>query len=683
MIRLALIAALLTAGGLGPDALQVIDNAVRHEGPPPPHAPAVVRELFARPLDAQDAAALFRRAIPPELIDAVETPAQPAPQPFAEALSRYIEELAVAQRLLRDATAKAPVDDAAIVRRLDEGLLSADQLLGVAAAVERVQLLRANAMFVEATVRFARAARAATDFPAQAARFDSAIGIVSIGSLGNDRHGPDAALIVDPGGDDVYERAPATGGAVSVIVDLGGNDRYTGSDVAVRALSAIVDFSGDDRYEMTSGLGAAIAGVSLLVDVEGNDSYKTRYFGQGAAAFGLGALVDLAGDDDYTIGAWGQGFGAAGGVGLLWDRDGDDRYAAAGESDPFERGGRLSGAQGAGFGYRSMLGGGIGILRDERGNDVYQAEMFAQGIGYYYGVGLLWDGGGDDRYLALRYAQGSAAHEAVGVLRDESGNDRYELSFGVGQGMGLDLALGVLFDGGGDDDYRAALLAQGTATANGIGLLADSGGVNRWEIGEPGGDNPRAWGHAEWFAGLPSIGLLLYEERDARFVRAGRALPRPPAPRRVSERRATPQDCERLPLEKLREGIAALRRDHFDAVLALGEALRCSIAAAEPGEAAAIWAELEALLKKDPATPLARSMAGAPENLRRMLEAHPSCDVRALALRTRPTEQAARAALHSSCWRLQAAALVELARMRLDADAGAGLASFLREPPPY
>jgi len=192
--------------------------------------------------------------------------------------------------------------------------------------------------------------------------------------------------------------------------------------------------------------------------------------------------------------------------------------------NPFGREGGLSFAQGAASGYRGepgdhpALGGGIGILRDERGDDEYVAEMFAQGLGYYYGVGLLWDGGGNDRYRAVRYAQGNGAHQAVGVLRDEAGDDRYELAVGVGQGMGLDLAVGALLDAAGNDAYQAGLLAQGSATANGIGLLADGGGDDLWRMTQ--GTDLRSWGHAEWYCGLPSAGLFLHQGR-AQFDRAG------------------------------------------------------------------------------------------------------------------------------------------------------------------
>ncbi|MGQ0653120.1 MAG: hypothetical protein ACT4P4_12785 [Betaproteobacteria bacterium] len=610
----------------------MLHNIVQHEGPPPPHAPAMVRELFAQPLQAQNAARIFDAAVPKALVFGGGAQSRP----FDELLRVYVGELAQIQVELRAATGE--IDAAPLLSRLREGLPSADALLRIGSAVDPEKLEKASSRFIEATLRFARDLPLATNFPGPM-RLDSPIGIVSIGSRGDDRHGPDAALIIDPGGNDVYQRAPVTDARISVIVDLAGNDHYAGADIAIRALSAIVDLAGDDRYEADGpGIAAAIAGASLILDRTGNDRYRGRHFAQGAAAFGFAALVDLDGDDEYSLGAWGQGFGAAGGTGLLWDRAGNDSYSAAGEPDAFGRGAALSGAQGAAFGFRDMLGGGIGILRDDAGNDRYHAEMFAQGLGYYYGVGLLWDRGGDDRYRAVRYAQGAAAHEAVGVLRDEAGDDRYALTFGVGQGMGLDVALGVLVDAAGDDDYRAPLLAQGTATANGIGLLSDREGRNRFEVR----DVDASWGQAEDHAGLPTLGLLLAR---GEFVRSG---VKPPA--------AKEPPCEPVDITELRQGIATLRRDHFDAALAVGRQLRCAIeAAADP---APLWREVSELLERDPATPLGGAIARIPQPPPRVIEIldrHPRCSVRAARLVAAPRADVARAAQESTCYRMQAA----------------------------
>jgi hypothetical protein len=73
----------------------------------------------------------------------------------------------------------------------------------------------------------------------------------------------------------------------------------------------------------------------------------------------------------------------------------------------------------------------------------------------------------------------------------------------------------------------------------------------------------------------------------------------------------------------------------------------------------------------------------------RVLDEHPRCSVRTAALSLRSTlatddasraasAQQAQAALRSSCWRLQAAALPALDRLGAKPDPGAPLPSFLR-----
>jgi len=738
---------MLARRGLGTDALSVIDNLVRHEGPPPPFAPPAVRELLARPLAAVDAAAFFERSVPAGLRRLVETISEKSmspgdagpPIPVRDLLEGYLVELDAAQRMLRSAVTGPGIDPGPVLRALEQELPRMEQLGPVAQVVDPTAIERANNLFLDATARLVRALRAAGGrirFPDRPLRFDSPLGIVSIGTMADDRHGPEAAVIVDPGGDDFYERAPATGGAVSVIVDLAGDDRYAGSDPAVHGLSAIVDFSGNDRYEMKGpGLGAAIAGASILVDLTGDDSYEAGFFGEGAAAFGLGALIDLGGNDRYRIRSGGQGFGMTGGVGLLWDRAGNDAYVAGGIPDRFERGGGVSMAQGAGFGLRTRYGGGIGILRDDGGDDRYEAEMFAQGVAYFYGAGLLWDRGGEDRYRAVRYAQGNGVHEAIGILRDESGDDRYALSVGVGQGMGLDLSVGLLIDAAGDDRYEAQVLAQGAATANGIGILIDAGGADQWSMSA----ERRGWGQAQWLRGLPSIGLLIYDPARAVFEREGKPeaatpdaaalggpaggapvereppgeprCPEPVAPparetlpldqalRRLqpgfAESRSDPAlfaDVRRRLTVQLRKSMASLPPEDFNVAHAFGEALRCTLIAADAAEAVSLWNEIESALADDPAAPFAGafliSLRARPapaqqmERILRILDANPRCGVRAGAL-SLPGAAAsadasrAHAALRSSCWRLQAQALSVLKRLGISPEGATALPTFL------
>ena len=645
------VAAVLEARGLGPEALLVVDNVLRHGPPHPPAAPPLVLELLARPLAAADAARIFRDSVPASL-SALHAP-QPASS-FEDSIKAYVAALTEAQRSLR--AAFRAFDDEPLMRELSAGLPSSTQLVALAGSVDAARLQRANRLFVDATIRFARHVGAVPEVTT----FESAIGTIVIGTRGNDRHGPGAALIIDPGGDDQYERAPARNGAVSVIVDLGGNDAYRGSDVAVRAFSAIIDLTGDDRYAMEgSGLGAALAGASLLIDVAGNDTYAAKFFGQGAAAFGIGALVDLDGDDRYRVEAWGQGFGIASGVGLLWDQRGKDHYLAGGVADPFGRGAGLSGAQGAGLGPRGRLGGGTGILRDDAGDDVYEAQMFAQGSGYYYGLGLLWDRGGADRYQAYRYAQGNAAHQAVGVLRDEGGDDRYVADW-YAQGMGLDVAVGVLADMAGADTYVARGGSQGTATANGFGLLVDDDAA-RFDVAT----EEYSWGRAEWLRGLPSVGVLLHGA-SAAFNVNGKAAS--PPPQNVAAK-PQPRTAETCPSADP------------------GEAIVCRVRDAQDLEE--VWRELTRALKEDPNHPLAGWMAIAlekrppqnPGEVAALLARRESCNVRALALRAWPTLPAAEEGIGSGCFRLQAAARAAYERLGVPLPRDVALPAFLRRIP--
>ena len=748
----ARVEAILEHRALGADTLTVIDNVIRHASPPPPTAPPIVRELLADPLAAADAQTLFYRTVPGTLRRVVgELSAEPrsadvsseGPVSLRELLDAYIGQLAGAERMLRLAARGAPVDGQALVLQLRDSIPSSSRLGVVGAGFDQSALDGATWLFLNSTARFIRGLRAAggrLQFPERAVRFESAIGTVVIGTRGDDVHGPEAAVIVDPGGNDQYLRAPATGGAISVIVDLGGDDRYLGSDVAVHGLSAIVEFSGNDVYAMEGpGLGAAIAGAAIVVDFSGDDRYSAELFGEGAAAYGLGAIVDLAGNDTYRLRAGGQGFGLAGGIGLLWDRGGNDTYTAAGLADVYGRGGGLSWAQGAAYGSRTSVGGGAGILRDEAGDDQYEAQMYAQGAGYYYGLGLLWDGGGSDRYRATRYAQGAGVHEAVGVLRDDSGDDHYELSFGVGQGMGLDLAVGVLFDGAGNDRYRAPLLAQGAATANGLGILADGGGTDHWHVDDTQG----TWGRAEWARGLPTLGVLVYDPADAAFehknaefwpprdaAAAGGpfgdepvkhvapAAPRCPEAAPAAAETALPlaqllralapafaggpfdpaiyAEVRRRLTTRLEASLAELPRDDFDVALSLAEVLRCILTNATAEDAATVWNAMERVLAAQPPTPFAGAiMAGlgerpapAPQMARMLaaLDAYPACGVRAAALRLRhdtaadkaATARAAQSALGSSCWRLQAAALDVLRQLGIKPADSAALPTFLR-----
>ena len=152
-------------------------------------------------------------------------------------------------------------------------------------------------------------------------------------------------------------------------------------------------------------------------------------------------------------------------------------------------------SQGVGFGYRNYGAGGVGLLSDLGGDDRYEAGEFAQGGAYYYALGILHDAGGRDLYYGNRYTQGFGVHQGFGVLADDAGNDVYWSQVAANQGGAWDVGAGLLIDRGGDDTYRADGLAQGGASEQGIAMLIDLDGRDRYDAaggatqGQSGGND--------------------------------------------------------------------------------------------------------------------------------------------------------------------------------------------------
>jgi hypothetical protein len=298
--------------------------------------------------------------------------------------------------------------------------------------------------------------------------------------------------IIDPGGDDLYiDNAGFAGMSVhkllSVIIDLAGDDVYRGASCgsagsAVLGVSLVADLAGNDVYTGDSlSQGAGIGGVGILYDRAGRDYYRSRRYSQGMAFFGLGALIDDAGNDTYETGSSGQGFGSVRGYGILCDSQGNDLYSAGRDQADYGRYGSryISISQGAGMGMRPYASGGIGAVIDKSGNDVYIADVFGQGVGYWYGLGMLIDVAGQDTYQLYEYGQGAGIHLACGTLLDGAGNDVYTLRNGIGQGASHDFAVGYLRDYSGNDQYQGHITVQGSSINNGVALLVDDSG-NDW-----------------------------------------------------------------------------------------------------------------------------------------------------------------------------------------------------------
>ncbi|MCK4304711.1 MAG: HEAT repeat domain-containing protein [Candidatus Eisenbacteria sp.] len=442
--------------------------------------------------------------------------------------------------------------------------ITEDDVLDLAVKLDRAALTRAACLFLRGLTELAgegidvplpRAARhlsGVTGTVISAA--ETPWGLFVLGGPEGNVYSPKAleqiAFLVEPGGDDVYRgrAASAVGGltrSFSAVVDLAGNDFYDAPGLsyvhggAVLGVAALIDLEGNDVYRGDDGAqGVGCFGAGFLYDGAGVDFFEGRNLSQGAGAFGIGALVsdcthtppagrELQRDrayeagllkvpgtgavpiryddnDTYLAAQQSQGFASTFGAGLLYDRKGNDTYRSGGHylHAPLLPHDFQSLSQGFSIGFRPRAGGGIGVLMDEEGNDFYDAEVYAQGAGYWYSLGLLFDGAGNDRYLATQYAQGAGIHLAVGSLWDVGGDDHYACKLGVTQGTAHDLSVGLLLDESGNDYYLVSD-GQGISITNSVALFIDAQGDDFYATPRGG------QGKVTWTRGFCGVGLFL------------------------------------------------------------------------------------------------------------------------------------------------------------------------------
>ncbi len=321
-------------------------------------------------------------------------------------------------------------------------------------------------------------------------------------------------FFADLGGDDLYDCAEVniTLGAavlgVAAFFDLGaGNDRYRGGHCSLGAAmggcAVFYDDGGSDVYEgRTFTQGAAGFGVAIFMD----DSVQALPVT--TADEGSKEPIDIRLFDNDRLSAWAnaQAFARCRGIALCINTRGNDTYEAGGVylhaplfSDRYQ-----SFSQGFAIGERGIdYAGGVAMLIDHAGNDRYLGDIYNQGVGYWYSAGLLYDGGGNDLYEMTQYGQGSGIHLAVGGLVDASGHDTYVMHSGLGQGGSHDYAASILHDRGGNDHYMGMTSCNGCGLTNSVGLFFDRAGDDTY-AGRKGSINA-----ARPARGAASVGVLV------------------------------------------------------------------------------------------------------------------------------------------------------------------------------
>ncbi len=283
-------------------------------------------------------------------------------------------------------------------------------------------------------------------------------------------------------------------------IEVGG----PGSDCYFVERMLIIETGGDDCYDNYAATGTPWsnlrAPVSIIADLGGNDRYSTGSqhpnhgdsgWSQGVGIGGIGVLFDRWGDDRYDMSlgnqanlCWGyhlqqiyaQGVGVAG-VGALIDASGDDRYYTY-NANTLQQNCHwnlsYSFVQGVG------MDAGFGLLGDDTGHDSYfsyteergddpdnNAHTNAQGVSIG-GIGILADKEGDDHYYAGAHASASAAS-------GQKGSHAYVFA----QGVNLESAIHPQFNNAGGncslDSDMSRLCVPSPCSANKAGVVAADG----------------------------------------------------------------------------------------------------------------------------------------------------------------------------------------------------------------
>jgi hypothetical protein len=272
-------------------------------------------------------------------------------------------------------------------------------------------------------------------------------------------------------------------------------------------VGALVDLGpGADTYEaLRFAQGFGLAGVGVFIDQSAELTMRVEAAGQGAAIGGIG--IASTGNAVVTANAFhlAQGAAGPGGVGVFTTGSGSANYTLESSDDTLYAAsfvlspGNVSVGQGAGVGVRQgdgvagyPVGGGVGVLIDRGGDDRYSAGMLAQGAATRLGLGVLYDADGNDTYDGQELVMGAGLAGGLGLLRDISGDDNfgYVVTADVAvqgrratraAGFGEDLGVGVLWDLAGNDQHYQGQFTLGLGRINGFGLFADADGDDAYD----------------------------------------------------------------------------------------------------------------------------------------------------------------------------------------------------------
>lgn len=212
-------------------------------------------------------------------------------------------------------------------------------------------------------------------------------------------------------------------------------------------------------FASIQGFGTAnLGGLGALLDEGGSDVYRaestvrarrTAVVDDRCECAGVEAVAHAQGS--AAVRAHGQA--ELGGVGVLWDRSGDDRYESTAtlSADAEARDERTA----AGSEDVGSL-----AVADARGGTFNSSQAIA---GFVPAAALLIDEEGDDLYWSAAHSQATAraSAEAEGVPREASALTIGGVSYS--QAVASCGGLAALWDGGGNDSYESTLTSEAWA----------------------------------------------------------------------------------------------------------------------------------------------------------------------------------------------------------------------------
>ena len=297
----------------------------------------------------------------------------------------------------------------------------------------------------------------------------------------------------------------------AAVIDLGGNNQWLGALAAShddKHSNAVLIALGDGRNEFHAGdfgLATGTLGVGLLLSGKGNDFFHGRDGRDGCGGVGVGGiglLIDRGGENRYLGGRFALG-AAMGGIGAVVSSGSDEvleaRMHAIGFGGPGGAGVVIRHGGAASYRAGHQDASGYNDIRIRSGESGFQTDAFSLGCGsgkrvfspvaeettlsLAGGVGMLLEKTGDSCYDGSNFALGCGYFFGLGLVSDQYGDDRHQAAR-YGMAAGAHYGVGLFLDHSGNDHYQSSgpTYNCGAAWDRTVALFIDAGGNDHYDL---------------------------------------------------------------------------------------------------------------------------------------------------------------------------------------------------------